>query len=184
MSLRHLNLKIKGKIKMSNKIKIENVRLSFPSLFKKAQYNGQETKFEATFLLCKDEHADLIKKIDAIIDEEAKEAKIKRPSSDRVCLRDGDEFDYDGYENTYALKASSNRRPTVVDKDKTPLAEEDGVLYSGCYVNAIVDFWVMNNKYGKRVNCNLLGVQFAKDGDSFGAGATDVTDEFEDLDDL
>ena len=33
-----------------SKVTIQNVRLSFPSLFKKAFFDGKETKFEATFL--------------------------------------------------------------------------------------------------------------------------------------
>ena len=99
-------------------------------------------------------------------------------------MADGDEKDYDGYENHMSLKAASNKRPTLIDRDKTPLAEEDGVLYAGCYVNAIVDFWVQDNQYGKRINSNLLGVQFFKDGDEFGAGDTDVTNDFESFDDF
>lgn len=169
---------------MGNKIKLEKVRLSFPSLFQKAEFNGQVGKFEASFLMSKETQKELIAKIDAIIDAESKEAKIKRPPATKVCLRDGDEVDYDGYEGMMSIKAASNRRPTIVDRDKSPLIEEDGVLYAGCYVNAIVDFWVQNNQYGKRVNCNLLGVQFHSDGDSFGAGNTDVTDDFDDFDEI
>jgi hypothetical protein len=36
------------------KIKLQNVRLSFPSLFQKAVFEGKEGKFEATFLLDKE----------------------------------------------------------------------------------------------------------------------------------
>ena len=50
---------------MSGKIKLQNVRLSFPSLFRKAQFQGDETKYEATFMLDKTEHADKIEEIDA-----------------------------------------------------------------------------------------------------------------------
>jgi len=166
------------------KFKISDVRVSFPSVFKKAEYNGQETKYECSFLLHKEKHAAEIAQIKEAIDECAKDAKIKTPPAHLVCLRDGDEMDYDGTDGHMVLKCSSNRRPTVVDRDRTPLTEEDGVLYAGCYVNAIVGVWAQNNKYGKRVNGNLFGIQFAKDGESFGAGATDVSDEFDDLEDL
>ena len=167
------------------KVKLQNVRLSFPSLFNKAKFNDQETKFEATFLLHKDEQADLIAKIEAQLDSVAKEHfKGKVPKGLKLCLADGDEKDYDGYENHMSLKAASNKRPTIIDRDKTPLAEDDGVVYAGCYVNAIVDFWVQDNSWGKRINSNLLGVQFFKDGDGFGAGDTDVTNDFESFDDF
>ena len=165
------------------KIKLQNVRLSFPSLFKRAQFDGKETKFEATFLLNKDEQADQIEALEAAIEEAIKEANIKVPK-DKRALRDGDDAEYDGYEGCMSLKCSSNKRPTVIDRDKTPLAEYDDVIYAGCYVNAIVDFWVQNNGYGKRVNANVYGVQFVKDGEAFGSGPVDVTDDFDDLEDL
>ena len=168
---------------MANKMMLKGVRLSFPSLFKKAVFDGKEGKFEATALLNKETQADLIAKIEAVIDAECKEAKIKRPAPDKVCLRDGSHVDYQGYEGMMSLKAASNRRPTVINRDKTPLAEEDDVLYAGCFVNMVIDFWVQNNGFGKRVNCNLLGVQFVKDGEAFGAGDVDVTDDFEEIED-
>lgn len=168
------------------KLKLNNVRLSFPSLFEKAQFNGVETKFEATFLLNKQDDADQIEKIEQAIDKIAKDHfKGKPPKGIKLCLADGDEKDYDGYENHMSFKAASNKRPTLIDRDKTPLAESDGVLYAGCYVNAIVDFWVQDNQYGKRINSNLLGVQFYRDGDEFGSGdSTDVANDFDSFDDF
>lgn len=165
------------------KIQLKNVRLSFPSIFKRASFNGDEGKFEATFLLNKETQADQIAMLEKAIDAAIAEAKVKVPS-DKRCLKDGDDFEYDGYAGHMAFKASTNRRPTIIDRDKTPLAEDDAnAPYAGCYVNAIVDIWVQNNSYGKRANGNLFGIQFLKDGEAFGAGDVDVTDDFEDLDD-
>ena len=168
---------------MANKLILKDVRLSFPALFHRATFDGKEGKFEATALINKETQADLIAKIETIIEAECKDAKIKRPSPDKVCLRDGDHADYSGYEGMMSLKAATNRRPTLINRDKTPLAEDDNVLYAGARVNIIVDFWVQNNGFGKRVNCNLLGVQFFKDAEPFGAGDVDVTDEFDSLED-
>lgn len=164
------------------KLQLKNVRLSFPSIFKRSDFNGQEGKFEATFLLNKETQADQIAMIEKTIEAAITEAKIKVPT-DKRCLKDGDDFDYDGYAGHMAFKASTNRRPTIIDRDKTPLAEDDGKPYAGCYVNAIVDVWIQNNSYGKRANSNLFGIQFVKDGEAFGAGDTDVTDEFDAFDD-
>lgn len=167
---------------MSQKITLQNVRLSFPSIFKKAEFQGKETKYEATLLLDKKTHADTIEKlnkaIEAGIKEHLKGAKV--PAAKR-CLQDGDEKDYDGYEGQMSLKASNNKRPTVIDRDKTPLVEDDDKPYAGCYVNAVIEFWFQDNDFGKRVNANLLGIQFVKDGEPFGSGPTDVTDDFDDL---
>jgi hypothetical protein len=162
------------------KIQLKNVRLSFPSLFHRSVFDGQEGKFEATLLIDK---ADIKTKkaLDEAIAAAIAEAKIKVPE-DKRCLKDGDESDYDGYEGNWSLKAANTKRPTIINRDKTPLVEDDEVIYAGCYVNAIIDFWVQNNKYGKRVNANLYGVQFFKDGEPFGMGPVDVTDDFDDLD--
>lgn len=167
------------------KIKLENVRLSFPSLFRKAQFNGVETKYEATLLLSKSEHASAIEQIQAAVKSKiANDLKGAKLAADKICLRDGDEVEYEGYEGHMSLKAANKKRPLVLNKDKTPLTEDDNVIYGGCYVNAIVELWAQNNEYGKRINANLLGVQFVRDGESFGAGGVSATtDDFDDLGD-
>jgi hypothetical protein len=165
-----------------SKIKLVNVRLSFPSLFNRSTFEGKEGKFEATFLLNKETDAATIKKLDDAIKAAIKEAKIK-VGADRLCLKDGDDSEYDGYENHMSFKAASSKRPTLINRDKTPIVEDDDVLYAGCYVNAIVDLWVQNNNYGKRINANLYGVQFVKDGEAFGNAPQDVTGDFDELDD-
>lgn len=165
-----------------SKIQLKNVRLSFPSVFQKATFNGQEGKYEATFLIDKSD-TETKAKLDEVIASALAEAKIKVPS-DKMCLKDGDNIDYDGYENVWSFKGSSAKRPTVINRDKTPITEEDGILYAGCYVNAVVDIWVQKNDYGKRVNGNLYAIQFVKDGPAFGGDQGDVLEEFEDLDDI
>jgi hypothetical protein len=165
------------------KIKLNNVRLSFPSLFRKSVYNGEETKFEATFLLNKKTQADKIKEIEdaiaASIKENLKGAKI---GDDKKCLKDGDDFEYVGYAGHMSLKASSNKRPLVIDRDKSQLTEEDGRLYAGCRVNATIELWAQNNTYGKRINANLLAVQFYKDDEPFADGEKGSVDDFDVID--
>jgi hypothetical protein len=167
---------------MSTKIKLSNVRLSFPSLFQKAQFNGESTKYEATLMLHKEDHAEDIRQIKAQIDAAIKEnlKGVKLPA-DKICLKDGDESGRDEYVGHYTLKAANNKRPKVIDRDKTPLVEEDDKPYSGCYVNAVLELWVQNNSWGKRVNANLLGVQFYKDGEPFAGGEIAGDDDFEDF---
>lgn len=164
-------------------IKLKNVRLSFPSLFRKAVFQGTETKYEATFLLDKTEHVASIKELEAAIKAMLAEHKTKLPA-DKICLKDGDGIEYEGYDNCMTLKASNNKRPLVIGKDKTPLTEDDNIIYSGCYVNAIVSLWFQDNGFGKRVNCSLEAVQFAKDGQPFGDGGSKASvDDFDVVDD-
>ena len=163
-----------------SKIKLQNVRLSFPSLFRKAVFSGEETKFEGTFLLSKDGQADKIAEIeDAINDLIKDKLKGTKLKADKICFKDGDDIDYDGYAGHMSLKASSNKRPMVLDRDRTPLSEDDNRPYSGCYVNAIIELWAQDNNYGKRINANLLGVQFFKDGAPFGDGVSAKADDFD-----
>jgi hypothetical protein len=169
---------------MSAKLKLQNVRLSFPSLFNKAVFNGNVTKYEGTFLMPKGspQHKQTQDAIDAFI---AEKFQGKAPKGLKItCFTDGDEKDYDGYEGQMALKGGSTKRVLLIDKDKTPLVEEDGRLYAGCYVNAIVEFWYSDHPLGgKQILGNLLGVQFAKDGDSFGDNTGASIDDFDEIDD-
>lgn len=171
---------------MSTKIQLKNVRLSFPSLFKKAVFDGKDGKFEATLLIDKDSQADVVEKVEAamqefLINKFGSESKIPK-SLKRTCFQDGDTKDYDGYENQMALKAGNRSRPTVIGRDKSPITEDDDVMYAGCYVNAIVDFWYSDHpKGGKQVLANLMGVQFVRDGDSFSASGGDCSDEFDEV---
>ena len=167
-----------------SKIILKNVRVSFPSLFKKGSFNGEETKYEATFLLNKEEHADSIAEIKAQIADLVKvNLKGAKVPADKLCLRDGDEVEYDGYAGCYSIKCSTKKRPIVIDRDRSPLTEDDNKPYGGCYVNASIDLWVQNNAYGKRVNSTLLAVQFAKDGEPFADGSTGDVNDFDMLDD-
>lgn len=166
------------------KITLKNVRLSFPSLFRKAVFQGEETKYEATFLLDKVEHAALIAEIEQdIANHVSTTLKVKHLADDKKCLRDGDLAEYAGYAGCMSLKAASKARPLVIDRKKAPITEDDEIIYSGCYVNAIISLWVQNNDFGKRVNATLLAVQFVKDGEPLSGGASASVDDFDDLGD-
>lgn len=171
------------------KINLKNVRLAFAEIFDpKAFSEGADEKFSASFIFSKN-HPQM-KEIKTTIAAVAKEkwaakadANLKAlEAADRTCVHDGDSKEYDGYAGNFFISASSTKRTVVRDKDGvTPLVKADGRPYAGCYVNAIIDVWAMENKYGKRINATLLGVQFLKDGDAFVAGAVASDEDFEDL---
>jgi len=171
-------------------VTLKDVRLSFPYLFTpRVQKNdkGDTTKkFKASFLIPKSDKA-TIAAIDAAIDE-AMEAKwgdnLPKLKDDKFCFRDGDDEDIDGYAGHMYISASNSKRPTVVDRKKKPLVEEDGVVYAGCYVNAVIRIWAQDSAdYGKRVNASLEAVQYFREGEAFGAPPVDIDDKFEDYDD-
>lgn len=170
-----------------SKIKLQSVRLSFPSLFQQAAFGGESTgKYEATFILDKKEHAQVISQIEAEIARLQKEEIKAKVSSDKICLKDGDEMGRPEYEGKMTIKASTKKRPLVIDRDKSPITEDDNIIYAGCFVNAILTLWPQNNNFGKRVNAQLDGVQFVRDGEPFGDGgiSADAFDAFGDDDEM
>lgn len=164
-------------------VRLNNVRLSFPSLFREKKFAPTDAKgsYSATFLLDKATNAKEIAEAKRAIDLLVKEAfKGKHPGAQRVCLRDGSEkSDTPGYgEDVMFISARTDKRPHVVNRDMSPLNEDDGKPYAGCYVNATVEVWPQDNQYGKRVNAKLRAVQFVKDGAEFGGGHVDINREF------
>lgn len=165
------------------KIKLKNARLSFPSLFQTEEFGGESTgKYAATFILDSVDNAAEIKQIQDETNRLMKEELKTKLPSEKIALKDGDEIGRPEYEGKMTIKATTKKRPLVIDRDKTPLGEHDEKPYAGCYVNAIISLWPQNNQYGKRVNASLEGVQFAAHGEPFTTGGIDV-DEFDDFDD-
>jgi len=170
------------------KLKLENVRLSFPVLFEaKAFEPGAKPRFDATFLIEPGSKND--KAIRRAIAEVAKETygakaeahlKAYEGNANKYCYLDGDLKEYDGYEGMMYLACHSSARPMVIDRDKTPLVEQDGKPYAGCYVNATVDIYAQSGKY-PGIRSSFNAVQFAGDGDAFGGGERGSMDDFEDL---
>ena len=169
---------------MDTTILLTNVRLSYPNVFKaKASADGKgEPKFSAAFILDKKKDAGQIEKVKTLIDAIIKENKLK-VDPDKRCLKDGSSKP-DNYEDTVMfINASSTKRPQVVNRDRSPLTEEDNVIYGGCYVNAVLNLWAQDNQFGRRVNASLEVVQFVKDGEPFGRKPVDVNSVLPDLSD-
>ena len=170
------------------KIKLNNVRLSFPGLWKAEPFKpGDDPKFKSTFLI--EQGSALDKEVKAAILETAKAkwgakaaAILKQIENNpnKYCYQDGNTKSYDGYEGMMALAAKNGKRPLVIDRDRSPLTEADGRPYAGCYVNASVEFFAYENS-GNGISASLLGVQFAKDGDAFGGGSIATEDDFDEL---
>ena len=88
----------------------------------------------------------------------------------------------DEYLNMFTVSASEDERPEVRNLAGKPVSEDDaGKPYSGCYVNAWITFWTQDNEWGRRINANLLAVQFHHDGDKFSSrpDASDI--DFDDM---
>jgi len=171
------------------KVFLKKVRLSFPHLHEANSYEGGPAKFSASYIFPPDHPA--VQELNAAIVKVAAEkwgakadAILKTlRTAGKTCLRDGDsKADRDEYAGMMFVSASSAKRVKLVDQDgTTPLVEADGKPYGGCYVNAFVEVWAMDNQFGKRICAGLGGVQFHSDGEPFGASSGN--DEFEAVED-
>jgi len=174
------------------KLKLTNVRLSFPALFEPEQYDAKsKPRWSGTFLV--PAGSPLSKEVDkALLGVATAKWGAKGPlflksilgDPKGCCWQDGNLKTSAGYENMFALTAhryESDGAPLVLDTNKSPLTAKDGRPYAGCYVNATVDLWPQDNANGRGIRAQLLGVQFVKDGDAFGASKPPEVDDFEDL---
>ena len=113
---------------------------------------------------------------------------IGKIKPDCLAIRNGDLETWDGYEGHVYVSASNKRKVQVKDRDLSPLEEEDGKPYAGCYVNVVLTFWFQKagqtqdgDPLSNAIWCSLEVVQFLRDGDAF--GATEVDPEEEGLED-
>lgn len=180
---------------MSQNIKLRNVRLSYEHIFTPTAFDDSQTaKYSATFIIPKN-HPDLpaVKAAMMAAGAEKYASAFKGnswPKGYTSSLKDADTFtDSSGeilaeknpaYEGCYILEANSTRRPVVVDRRKAALTEDDGVIYSGCYVNASLGAEAYEfGKLKRGVKCYLNGIQFVKDGERFGRNTVDDFDELD-----
>lgn len=175
------------------KVSLRNSRLAFSdALWEAKQVNGEGKPAFSCCLLIPPDHPQ-VKEIHEAMIAVAKEkwgakaeALLKEMATkDRLALHDGNgKSQYDGFPGNLFISARSQARPTIKDRDgKTPLTAQDGKPYAGCFVNAILEFWAQDNKFGKRINAQVRGVQFLRDGDAFSAATAASDEEFEDMSD-
>lgn len=184
------------------KININNVRPGFLKCFRaEAPQGGGDPKFGTKLVIPKDHPQ--IKQIEdgmlavaeakwpgkgqKILDAMVKTGKPKNIEVPfvREEYANGDGDVYDGFEDAFYFSCSSgaDKRPLVIDRDKSPLVEADGRPYSGCVSNVQVELWAQDNKFGKAIRAEFKAIQFVRDGDSFAGGTPASADDFDDLGD-
>lgn len=186
---------------MSKKVILRNVRLSYEHIFTPTKFddNQDTAKYSATLIIPKD-HQD-VGTIKRALYEAGQESfpsdfvgKTGWPKGYTCGLKDADkDTDSTGellaeknpaYKNSYIIEANSVNRPLVINRNKAAITEQDGIIYSGCYVN--VSLGISGYTYGKvkkGVKAYLNGVQFVADGERFGSDAMSDFDELDGADD-
>ena len=170
---------------MSTKILLENVRLSFENLFVRRQFVpknvGQivegvmvvpkKLSYQALLLIPKTRTKDIEKIRETMTNVALEKNYGKDLSNKNKALVDGDEDGREEHKGHYYVRGKSKDKPVVVRQDKTPIKGEDNLIFSGCYVDAIIDFWFQKpgENYVSKINCNLYGVMLRSSGPRLGA---------------
>lgn len=179
-------------------ISLKNTRLLFAKIWvKEAQQAGQKPKYSAAFAMDPDTPdgkrniALINKKIEELKLETWKEkaAKVKI-KDDRIALQDGNDMThsetgevYDGCADMMVLTAKNEREFPRVDRKRKRVTEEDDVLYSGCYVNAVVRLYAITDqdKGGNGIFATLEAIQYLSKGERFGGKPVEADDVFDEL---
>lgn len=184
---------------MSEIIQLSNVRLSFPTLVTpRAAVEGGVLKYSADFLLDPADMQPFMQQAGVISQAKWGEHAgnvLQMIQGDRKlrCFGQGSERidkktfkPYVGYEGKAYISANTDKPVVMVDATGKPIDTANTMasqaaarkLYGGCYVNAAVRPWVQDNKHGRAIRCELIAIQFFKDGEAFGLGEPDVSNLF------
>jgi hypothetical protein len=173
------------------KLVIPEARLAFgDAIFEKKSVNGGEPQFGCTLLLAPSSPAvaQITAEEERIAHEHWKDKadtmlQMIRAANNQALKPGALKAKFDGFMGNFFIAVNSKVRPTVVDRNGSPLTASDGRPYSGCYVLAHISLWTMDNQWGQKINANLLGLQFLRDGDAFAGGpAPSSAEEFQNLD--
>jgi hypothetical protein len=170
-------------------IKVENVRASYPHLFTPQEGDNGDKSYSCSGLMPKATHKEakeLIK--EAILAVQAENKKLGTASKDMWFLKDGDSSGKEAEKGMFKINAREKKKPSVRDKDKTPLSKDDAdKIEGGVLINMFIRPWFQKNKFGTRINANLISVQLVKDdGTRYGEGriSEDEIDEvWDEIDD-
>lgn len=180
---------------MATRIMLKGVTMAFPALAEPQAFGEGEPAYGAKFPIKIDgEHQ---KQIEAAMLAEAKEQwKDKADSVLSMLVEDGKVAftkkvyrskktgePYTGFDGMHVLSArNAKTQPTIFNQygeELTSKADIEAKAFSGARVNASVEIWAQDNKWGRRINCSLRGVMLTGEGENFGGGSSPASaDEF------
>ena len=182
------------KIFDDGRILVKNVVLAYPHVVTPWALNASDAKrYGVVAILSNKTHAKEIKQLREHIGQFIKDNKMPKIPSANKFLRDGDESGKTAFENAWTISASDklDRPPVIRIKGEKMSREDDrdeleSFEVSGVVADILIRPWKQDNSYGKKVNANLLAVNFKKIGEALdlGGGVGDTDDVWEDDDDL
>lgn len=167
------------------KIKLKNVRISFPEIFKpgvKFNTYGGEFRFSAKSGIKEQlEEAINAEGVSAFGEKwpSIKESLQTKGKMLKVCS--GKEKEYS---DDFFFRAYNKARPEVRGRNAEVLTFEDRVIYSGCRVDIQLDVSAYQQKvYGPVVSVKLLSVQFRGDDEPLSSAPRAEEADFEKISD-
>lgn len=180
---------------MATRIMLKNITMAFPALAEPQAFGEGEPAYGAKFpVKINGEHQKLLE--EAMLAEAKEQWKDKAESVLAMLVEDGKVAfvkkvyrskktgePYQGFEGTHYLSArNAKTQPTVFNQYGEELTSKGDIerqAFSGARVNASVEVWAQDNKWGRRINCSLRGIMLTGEGENFGGGSAPASaDEF------
>ncbi len=148
-------------------MKLKNVRLAWARyLFEPEEFNG-DVKYKVNVIIPKD-HPQLRELKTAIVNAIRKQLTSAEGLSNPLvdCDKTLASTDHPCLRNCYTLLLNAGTKwpPKVTDQAGRMITQDDGIIYSGCYVNVDVSFKAYDFGDKKTLGRYMNGVQFVKDG--------------------
>jgi hypothetical protein len=174
---------------------LKGVTLSFPAIAEPQAFGEGDPAYGAKFAIKPgSEHQ---KAIEAAILAEATEGwKDKAASVLKMLEEDGKVAfvkkvyrskktgeAYQGFEGMHYLSTrNAKTQPSVYDQYREKLTTKGEIerqAHSGAIVDASLEVWLQDNKWGRRINCSLRGIMLTGEGENLGGGSSAASaDEF------
>jgi len=168
-------------------IRLEDLTLAFPAIAEPQSFGEGEPAYGAKFPIvigsdqqkqiedailaeAENEWEDKAANVLAMLAEDAKLCFVKKIYRSK---KTGEP--YTGFEDCYYLSTrNAKTQPTVVDQYGDYITTKGDIerkAFSGAIVNASLEVWAQDNKWGRRVNCTLRGIMLTGEGKSVGGGS-------------
>lgn len=184
-------------------ILLKGITASYPHVGEINEFEDPETKkvskrWSTKGLLPKVSHRAAKEELLAMINELIEENKSTFKKGEKVMLPPNRKFLADGDKGNkieesgmFVIAAGDGKnKPSVRDRRARPMRDDDvidALFYGGCKIDLLIRPWFQNHaKYGKRVNANLVAIQFIGDGKPLGEGRVsedDLDETFDAVDD-
>ena len=171
---------------ISQNIKVLGVRANFVRLAKPEKFMDGLPKYSVTFSFDIDDASQRAEaaKVKATIEDLAKRrwpnvADQKKALTAKPLFKSGEDGDENFPANVRYFQACNypdkDHAVVMVDSSLRPCSA--GVFYSGCYVDAMVQLYTWDNKFGKGIGARLTHIKFKRDGEPLGGGSAPAAAE-------